>query len=238
MKKQGHCQICGLYGELTFEHVPPRGAFNDRPIFIQVSDHLIETSGPLFGKRSQSHRGQGVYSLCKSCSNNTGAWYGKDYCDFARQGMPLLKAQIQQGYVKGQYRLKPLNVFKQIISMFLSADKIGYIRSHQEMVEFMLNKYSTEFPSKFKVYIYSNHSPNKRVMGYSVGYDEALGIVKWSEINFQPFGYLLTEESPPAHPQMVDITKFSCIPYDTVCDVTLATIYLPVNSMWIGSYGL
>lgn len=32
MKKiVGKCKLCGLEKELTFEHVPPKGAFNDTP---------------------------------------------------------------------------------------------------------------------------------------------------------------------------------------------------------------
>lgn len=28
----GICHICGIHGPLSFEHVPPRSAFNDRPV--------------------------------------------------------------------------------------------------------------------------------------------------------------------------------------------------------------
>jgi hypothetical protein len=28
----GVCHLCGVFGPLTFEHVPPRAAFNDRGV--------------------------------------------------------------------------------------------------------------------------------------------------------------------------------------------------------------
>jgi hypothetical protein len=31
--KTGQCCICGVEGELSFEHVPPRAAYNDQRIF-------------------------------------------------------------------------------------------------------------------------------------------------------------------------------------------------------------
>ena len=33
-KPLGHCHLCGQYGELTFEHIPPRGAYNKHPVLV------------------------------------------------------------------------------------------------------------------------------------------------------------------------------------------------------------
>jgi hypothetical protein len=85
--------------------------------------------------------------------------------------------------------------------------------------------------------MYSNDSPHKRMMGYSVVLAGPLGIQHWSEINFEPFGFLLAENSGPAHPNMVDITNFGIIPYDQDRRVALSTILLEVSSPLIGMYG-
>lgn len=37
----GVCNICGNYGKLSFEHVPPKGAFNDRPVIKGISKILL-----------------------------------------------------------------------------------------------------------------------------------------------------------------------------------------------------
>jgi hypothetical protein len=33
--RKGNCHLCGKYKELSFEHIQPKAAFNDRPILIQ-----------------------------------------------------------------------------------------------------------------------------------------------------------------------------------------------------------
>lgn len=235
--KQGNCAICGKHTELTFEHIPPKCAFNDKLIFVQKHDHLFETKSYLYGKKQKSHKGQGLYSLCQSCNNNTGDWYSRDYCDFAQQGLTILTKQENPNYIEGQYMIKPLNVFKQIITMFMSADRLGYLQSKKELVNFILNKSSNLFPDNLRVFIYSNASHYKRLLGYCSAYDEILGIQKWSEINFKPFGYILAEDSGPANENMVEITDFSKFNYDKRYQVNLTTAYLKVSSPIIGMYG-
>jgi hypothetical protein len=43
MKKQiGVCHLCGELKALTFEHIPPKAAYNDKPILIQKYEHLFD----------------------------------------------------------------------------------------------------------------------------------------------------------------------------------------------------
>ena len=37
----GTCRLCGARGELTFEHVPPKAAFNDRGVLLANLHHLM-----------------------------------------------------------------------------------------------------------------------------------------------------------------------------------------------------
>jgi hypothetical protein len=232
---EGECAICSSHHKLSFEHVPPQAAFNDKPIYIKNFTHFDESS-KYFGKQMRSNRGFGSFTLCESCNKNTGSWYAKDFAKFAEQGMDILNA-TSLSYVRGTYVIKPLNVIKQIATMFMSADKSGHLRSKGSLVNFILNKESNQFPNDLRIYIYSNASPFKRMIGYSVIYDPILGVQKWSEINFQPFGYFLTEESKPGNENMVDITRWAAIPYDKVLKVDMTTPYLKVSTMIIGTYG-
>lgn len=99
-----------------------------------------------------------------------------------------------------------------------------------------MDKKSNEFPGALKIYLYSNASPYKRFYGYSVVYDPKLGIQKWAEINFQPFGYFLSEHSVPPNPYMVDITSWHGHTYDTLAEVNMSTAYLKIISLVIGQY--
>lgn len=233
---EGNCALCGEFKKLSFEHVPPAAAFNNSPIFIQGYEHLTNENSYLYGKKKKSNKGFGGYTLCESCNNNTGDWYARDFVEFALQGMEIIKSFDPQYNIKGTYTIKPLNVIKQILTMFMSADKSGHLQSQKELVDFILNKEAIGMPERYQVYLYATLSPFKRMMGYSIVYDPKLGIQKWSEINFQPFGYFLTEESKPAHEHMCDISTFGSINYDKKLSVEISTAYLNVNSPAIGFY--
>lgn len=233
---EGNCALCGEFKKLSFEHVPPAAAFNNKPIFVQGHEHLTDQSSYVYGKKMRSNKGFGGYTLCETCNNNTGDWYARDFADFAHQGMKIIQESQPQYIIKGTYKIKPLNVIKQILTMFMSADKSGHLRSQKDLVEFLLDKESSHMPEKYGVHLYSTLSEKKRMMGYSVVYDPRLGIQKWSEINFQPFGYLLTEESKPAHEHMCDITNFGNINYDEELSLEISTAYLNIESLWIGTY--
>lgn len=139
--------------------------------------------------------------------------------------------------IRGEYQIKPLNVIKQILMMFISADTSGELRSHSGIVDYLLNKKSANFPDKIKIYLYSNASPTKRMFGYSRVLDVGDSKVKiWSEINFQPFGYFLTYDSPPPNIYMTDITGFKNFSYDEVKKVIVPTIYLKVTTPELGYY--
>ncbi len=191
---------------------------------------------PKYSKDTLSQKGLGSYTLCSSCNNSTGGWYGDSFKDFATQGMEILKKQ-DSAVVRGIYTFKPLNVFKQIITMFLSADKSGYLRTQYKLDEFVLNKTLNSFPDELKIYIYSNASPYKRFIGYCLSTDHEFKIQKWAEINFQPFGYLLTENSTPPNELMVDITSWYLQKYDDLKRVDMTTCYLKVSNSIIGTYG-
>jgi hypothetical protein len=234
---EGKCALCGNEDKLTFEHVPPQSAFNSKPIFIHNHHHLIDTNSPLYGKRMKSNKGFGSYTLCKKCNNNTGDWYARDFGDFARQGMEIIKSLKEPTYfIVGKYEIKPLNIFKQILMMFMSADKSGHLRTNKALVNFLINKESQDLPTEFAVYLYSTLSSIKRLLGYCVVYDGELGIQKWSEINFQPFGYFLTENSGPAHRDMFNLNSFVNFKFNEEAEIEIKTPYLGVQSLMIGTY--
>jgi hypothetical protein len=61
-KVVGDCHICGVHGPLSYEHVPPEAAFNDR---MAVKANMGEwfSEGKWTGKGQQQQRGAGEYTL-------------------------------------------------------------------------------------------------------------------------------------------------------------------------------
>ena len=86
----GDCHICGTNGKLTFEHVPPRAAFNKWRVRRIPGSDLIgaDLDSPSGGEICQ--RGAGGYTLCGQCNNETGGWYGDAFVDWTYQAMRIL----------------------------------------------------------------------------------------------------------------------------------------------------
>ena len=95
MPKQEHCgvcHICGKYGKLSYEHIPPQSAFNNVKRKVSTLEESLkdetENRAPwdIEGlKYQQFQKGIGFYTLCESCNNNTGSWYANAYSSIARE---------------------------------------------------------------------------------------------------------------------------------------------------------
>lgn len=131
MKKRpvGYCALCGAYGQLTYEHIPPKAAFNSVPVKMYKGPELIKKEP---GKMpwdvheltyTPQQKGAGKYSLCESCNNNTGSWYGAAYQDMAQRiALALHNPEIEDSHSIGIKDVYPLRFLKQVIAMFCSVN--------------------------------------------------------------------------------------------------------------------
>jgi 5-methylcytosine-specific restriction endonuclease McrA len=90
-KFYGTCHICGIKGKLTFEHVPPKAAFNDKPILLTTLEDAIAKGLEPITKGETQQRGAGGHTLCGNCNNNTGGWYGNYFVEWTYQNLLLYK---------------------------------------------------------------------------------------------------------------------------------------------------
>src|SRR5260221_4143413 len=155
-KPEGVCRICGCYGPLTFEYVPPRKAFNNRPVIGLPFEEMISL-GPDDRPTGDIHQaGMGWYTLCAKCNNNTGNWYAKDFIDWCYQGMEMLdrtNGNPDSIYLNNIY---PLRVLKQIVTMFFSVNHEGFHKPNQELVQFVLNREMNNISPKYRFFVYYN----------------------------------------------------------------------------------
>lgn len=82
----GLCRICGATATLTFEHIPPASAGNDRRARSSPSLALLTSDRPLHFPDSgwtPSQRGVGGYVLCKPCNDFVGRHYIPEYGQLA-----------------------------------------------------------------------------------------------------------------------------------------------------------
>ena len=92
----GHCNICGTFGPLTEDHVPPKGTLKVPQVDLFHIIELLSVERPI-GKKKYRHLQSGVNfrSLCVSCNSGLlGAKYDPALIHFANSVTLFLKSAI------------------------------------------------------------------------------------------------------------------------------------------------
>lgn len=239
----GACHICGVTGPLTYEHIPPKAAFNDARILESdierfLHGNLLNALENPKGKTKQ--RGAGDHTLCFKCNSDTGAWYAPAYVELVKALYPLAHKidAFQDAHIL--IRTKPLNILKQILAMFCSACGPNFAAVHPDLVRYILNRDTGFLPDDIGIFIslFSiKHSRTSRQSGISGRIDTESGeSLTYSEICFPPFNLVMTLGSGSPHKGLFNITWFQRFRYDETSDVRLSLRNLPVNSFFPSDY--
>jgi hypothetical protein len=219
--RKGNCHLCGEFKELSFEHIPPKAAFNDRPILIQKHEHLFDKKSYVYGKSIRSNNGSGAFCFCENCNKNTGTWYARDFSEFVAQAynhFDMAERICSTNLI--EFNFKPLNVLKQILTMFIAIEHMGILKNDKELVNFILEKENNSLPDKYQIYLYNTISKHKRLYG-----------IQWN-----PFGYFLTVNSPPPIDTMTNITDFKKFKFNEQKKYIIPLFYLKTDNMNLGQY--
>ncbi len=241
------CKICGKKDNLTFEHIPPRAAFNSEEYRHITGDTIIELltdenrlpwekDGLKYVNQQQ---GMGRYSLCRDCNSNTGSWYADEYIQFSK-GIAYSMFKHDDNIIPNsalvvkEAHLYPLKFFKQIISMFLSISD-GMLDDSAR--QFILDKESTAFDKdKYKVCMYIITTQYQRLCGktlMSYEIDGKIQKIVCSEITSFPFGFVLFEQpNIPNNLNFTDITHFCDFLYDEIATIDFILPILEINNVF------
>ena len=238
----GICHICGTDGKLSFEHVPPEAAFNDRRILHAAFDKVVGTDDldKLRGRIQQ--RGAGAYTLCEKCNNDTGSWYGTAYAEWAHQAMGIVIGTRGRPSLMYPFNLFPLRVLKQVVCMFFSVNGPAFQKHQPDLVRFALNREARAFPAHVRIYTFYTFSARSRAIG-------AAGLVKgfgsgsssvhvFSEVTFPPFGFVMTlGDTMPPDTRFVEISGFSRFEYnDCRAGISMKLPLMPIYTGFPGDY--
>ena len=221
----GVCHICGKHGKLSFEHVPPESAFNRRKVTTPDVKRVFQLTNlddltSLAGKQSQ--RGQGGYTLCDSCNNLTGRWYGANYATWVYQGAAYLGKSEGLLRLSYPYYLFPLRVIKQIICMFFSVNSQRFRECHPELEKFILNKKEKYLPQYVRLYAGYVQSDRSRLAGVTGSIDFVDGVSRiYSEISFPPFSYILSLSSLPPEGEALSFAPPKKVPKEKAARMPL-----------------
>lgn len=226
----GTCRLCGVYGPLSFEHVPPRSAFNNRRVLSKRAADIRDID--LYDRSGQiQQRGAGAYTLCVKCNNDTGSWYGPAYADWAIQGMTLLDRAALAPSLYFTYHLYPLRVLKQITSMFFSTNAETFREAQPELEKFVLSRAARGIPPQVGIFAFLTSSEVSRRLAVCATRDFDFGAASvFSEVTFRPFGYLMALGSPPPDSRLVDISFFASFGYHECKSLSLRLPLLNVAS--------
>lgn len=237
-KHIGKCALCGKEDKMSFEHIPPRSAFNSshvKPVTIGAMLRERKTyPWDIEGvKYVDQQGGMGVFSICESCNKLTGSWYGQEYQNFAQKGMGVVTANLGDEYHSVEFEnVYPLRFVKQIISMFCS---INPDANMDDLRTFVLDRYAMGIDrKKYKLCMYFTRSVTRRQSGLMATANIQSGdVVLFSEIVACPFGFVLYfDSSDNMKLPGFDITTLADSQYDEMCNIKMPLIFNEVNN-WV-----
>ena len=166
----GKCRICGREGKLSFEHVPPRAAYNKKTVIEYTVESWIRRQST---KGKQQQGGIGKYTLCQKCNADTGSWYGSEYVRWADMAFDVLrilnkKPDVFAGRGIIAVTLKdvyPLRFLKQVITCLFSVVGVSpeshFAENNPNLQRFILNKYQTRLPDTYHFFLRLYQEPSK-----------------------------------------------------------------------------
>jgi hypothetical protein len=239
----GRCRICGEHGKLTYEHIPPRAAYNSDPLqTYKLAQWWAKKAGEPARYESEQ-RGAGDYALCQPCNNNTGAWYIPELTRLVEAGATVVRKLEDEMAKLGvtdrsdvvSVRMKlagsyPARFTKQMVAMLLAINDPSLGDDHPELRAFVHDR-DAQLPEKYRLYL----SIFDRDVARSAGRYTALRGADTSsphafdatELSYPPYTYVLTIDEQPEEERLGAVTRLAAYGYgERVPEVELN---LPLN---------
>lgn len=227
----GSCVLCGTHCNLTFEHVPPKYAFNRNTRYQTVPYlEILQSNNPLdlkFTSRIEQG-GIGFYSLCSTCNSFLGNQYVTAYTSYSNSFIELAKRIPSNHFVIEMRDFETLKVLKQIVSMFLCINSWEFSSNHPELAKFVLNPNQTQLSSRFRFFVYLNTEGQLRNIPITITGSSTTNIsIAASEITFPPLGHVMTVDFSGKLPFHQEITAFTKTTLDNKIDYRFEMYRLP-----------
>jgi hypothetical protein len=207
-------------------------------LVANIKELIGNWDGELKSVKGKVHQlGAGDYTLCEKCNNDTGAWYGNAFADWAYQAFRVLQFARGEPTLYYQFKIFPLRVIKQIVCMLFSSNGPSFQAVHPDLVKFVLNRKVRYLQPAIRIYTYYNLSPVSRQSGVaSLLNIEKQKVHTFSEIAYFPLGYIMTFESKVPDDRPVDISFFAKYRYDDWKEFSFRLPVLPVYTYFPADY--
>lgn len=234
--QRGVCRLCKKTTDLSFEHIPPKVAFNATTKYrtLPFIEYVQNSTNPDFkpsGKLMQG--GIGEYCLCPKCNSFLGNQYVPAYYRIALVSRYILQNHSEaEGIHFSTVKLSPLRLLKQVIAMFVCINKPDFTDVNPELLNFIRDPNENALPQKFRVYMYLNKTGKTRSI--PMMYSNQNGLM--AEIAFPPLGFVLSIDHPHPIPYLSEITSFKNANLDYNDEVHFKLNVLPTYLPFPGDY--
>lgn len=234
MGRVGKCCICGNFRELSFEHFPPKSAYNKGRIF-KVVDFMDWNSDKGTWKRKKEIRGGlGAYTLCRKCNNIVGR-YAREYKEWVDSAIKILKENHGRKWSGPLIDMYPLRFLKEVVAMFCSLNGPNFAEKHPTVKDFVMSKSSHKLPSDLTIFMYLNTSRLITRTGITALIEFGKQTYVISECNFPPFGFAMYLGNAK-YDKIMDITWFTEYKYDEKENIYLELPILERNTPFPADY--
>jgi len=202
--ENGYCNICGSFGKLTRDHVPPKGCINICEVEFRT---LIEHYSEIYTKPKFSQNGINFKSLCNVCNNEKlGSRYDPSLIKMANDIGRYLKAEKELDLtIPSQTRItvQPQRVARAVVGHLLAFTNPKRLVKpplsspyHDLLREYFLNPQQS-MPKELDIY-YWVYPSNVQVLinfhSYSV--DLFKHLIMGSLIKFFPIAFWAVRNTP------------------------------------------
>jgi hypothetical protein len=196
----GICHVCLRREKLTYEHVPPRRAYNSFPGVAHALSHPLGNDVPI-GVLARFRGGMGVRTLCASCNGMTARYYGDAFAEWVRQALVYADryecVDGRENKILLPFTIEPLAVLKQIATMMLAVSKPSAIDVLYPLRRFVLMPFEGLMTDRISLRVYLNprrsgwSEPQNRMNGTSVltNWVKRESTFTIADIAFPPLGY-------------------------------------------------
>jgi hypothetical protein len=232
----GKCCLCGEFRELSFEHFPPRSAYN-KGRFYEAIDFMdwVKDKGT-WEKKKKIRGALGAYTLCKGCNNMAGR-YAKEYKEWVKIAVEILEGNNGPKWSGIFPDVYPLRFLKEVVAMFCSLNGPNFAEKNQAIRAFVLSKSSQDIPLELTIFMYLNTSRLITRTGITglIEFGKPSKIYIVSEYNFPPFGFAIYIGNAK-YKQITDITWFAEYTYDEKESIYLELPILERNTPYPADY--
>lgn len=195
--KIGICNICGVYGPLTEDHIPPKGVLRPKQVEIMQLVDLMSIPRPTKTSRT-SQNGVKYRTLCSECNNRLlGSKYDPTLIKFANEIKMFLTSNFHL----------PSSTLLQVKSGRLIRSVIGHLLAHgvgehrtgtmiNDLTDYFLDE-NLLFPKNIRLYywIYPYHE-QIILKSFGISFEYWNSFAACMLLKFFPISFLFVVDEP------------------------------------------